>query len=65
VESTDEKIYSTDFSDDYFEYVRRNAKQYRDIGLFGENRIVTLSTCSYEFTNARMVLLARVAATTR
>ena len=60
VKSTDEKIYSADIGEGYFEYVRQNARQYRDIGLTGEDRLITLSTCSYEFNDARMVLLARV-----
>jgi len=60
VKSTDVQIYSADFSEGYFEYVRQNARQYRDIGLTGRERIVTLSTCAYEFDGARMVLLAKI-----
>ena len=59
VKSTDEKIYGADLGEGYFEYVRQNARQYRDIGLTDSDRVVTLSTCSYEFTDARMVLLGR------
>ena len=44
----------------YLAYVRRSAQQYRDIALRPEDRIVALSTCSYEFDNARMVLLGRI-----
>jgi sortase B len=61
VKSTDTEIYSAAPSENYLEYVRRNARQYRDIGLTGGGRIITLSTCSYEFDGARMVLLAKVA----
>jgi sortase B len=55
--ATEKEIYNPALSDTYFDYVRQNARYYRDIGLDG-GRIVTLSTCAYEFDNARMVLLA-------
>ena len=61
VKSTDEEIYSIDPGESYFEHIKRCARQYRDIGLSREDKIVTLSTCAYEFDDARMVLLARVA----
>ena len=61
VKHTDAEIYSVEPSDGFLEYVRQNARQYRDIGLTDADQIITLSTCSYEFTNARMILLARVA----
>jgi len=57
VKSTEQQIYSTELN---LDYVKQNARQYRDIRLTGEDRLVTLSTCSYEFDNARMVLIARV-----
>jgi len=57
---TDEEIYSADLSEDYLAYVEQKARQYRGVGLTDGDRIVTLSTCSYEFNNARMVLLAKV-----
>jgi len=55
IRSTDQQIYGELDLD----YVEQNARQYRDIGLTGEDRIVTLSTCSYEFNDARIILLAR------
>lgn len=58
--STEKEIYNPALSDTYFDCVQQNAKHYRDIGITTEDRIVTLSTCAYEFDNARMVLLARV-----
>jgi len=54
------EIYNPVLSDTYFDYIKQKARHYRDVGLTGEDRIVTLSTCAYEFDNARMVLLARV-----
>ena len=56
----DTEIYSVDLSESYFDYVKQYARQYRDISLTGEDRIVMLSTCGYEFENARLVLLAKV-----
>ncbi|MCL2562612.1 MAG: class B sortase [Oscillospiraceae bacterium] len=41
-------------------YVRDIARHYRDIGTAENDRIVTLSTCNYEFNNARMVLIGRI-----
>jgi len=58
--ATETEIYNPSLSDMYFEYVKQNARHYRDVGLTNGDRIETLSTCAYEFDNARMVLLARV-----
>jgi len=41
-------------------YVKDTARFYRDIGVTAADKIVTLSTCSYEFRDARMVLLGRL-----
>ena len=60
VESEDEEIYNPIRSERYLEYVKQHARHFRDIELTDENRIVTLSTCSYEFENARVVLLAKI-----
>jgi sortase B len=46
----------------YFEYVKANAKAYRDIDIKDNDRIVTMSTCSYDFEDARMVVLGRIKA---
>ena len=56
VKSTEQRVYG----ELDLEYVRQNARQYRDAGLTSDGRIVTLSTCAYEFDEARMVLLARL-----
>ncbi|MCL2427460.1 MAG: class B sortase [Oscillospiraceae bacterium] len=45
---------------EFLDYVRNIARYYRDIGVMANNRIVTLSTCNYEFSNARMVLIGRL-----
>ena len=58
--STEKEIYKVELNDTYFEYVRKNARYYRDLGLTENDRIVTLSTCAYEFNDARMVVLARI-----
>ena len=59
VQSDDRTIYSPAPGGDYLDYVKQNARNYRDVGLTEGDRIVTLSTCAYEFDGARMVLLAR------
>jgi len=61
VKSTDTEIYSPEPGEGFLEYVRQNARQYCDIGLTDADRVVTLSTCSYEFADARMVLLGKIA----
>ena len=42
--------------EEFFGYVRKKARQYREPA--PEGKVVTLSTCAYEFNGARMVLLA-------
>jgi len=44
----------------FLDHVKRTARYYRDIGATAEDRMITLSTCSYEFNNARMVLIGRL-----
>jgi len=60
VKATDKEIYSAELSGNYLKYVKQKARQYRDIIFTSNDRIVTLSTCAYEFDGARMVLLARI-----
>ena len=60
VKATDGEIYSAAPGDGYLDYVRQNARQWREISLTDEDRLVSLSTCAYEFDGARMVLLAKI-----
>ncbi|MDR2514029.1 MAG: class B sortase [Christensenellaceae bacterium] len=41
-------------------YLRENARHLRDTGLDLDAKLLTLSTCSSDFTNARSVLIARI-----
>jgi len=41
-------------------YIKDNSRHYREISLDPKDRIVTLSTCAYEFANARMLLLGKI-----
>jgi len=59
VQPTDKEIYSTQISETYFEYVKKNAKHYRDIGVMYYNRIITLSTCANN-DSERLVLIAKM-----
>ena len=44
----------------FFDHIERTARHYRDIGVTEDDRMVTLSTCNYEFHDARMVLIGRL-----
>jgi len=44
----------------FLDYVKNTARYYRDIDTTINDRIITLSTCNYEFDNARMVLIGRL-----
>ena len=44
----------------FLDYVRHNADRYREIGVGIEDHILTLSTCSYEFDEARTVVIGRL-----
>jgi len=45
----------------HLDALREQALCYRDIGVTSEDRLVLLSTCSYEYKDARTVILARLA----
>lgn len=42
------------------DYIKQKAKLYREIGVTAEDRIVALSTCSYEYDGARAVVIAKL-----
>lgn len=44
----------------FLDYVKEHAAQYRDVGATTQDRFVTLSTCSYEFSDARSVVVCRL-----
>ena len=44
----------------FLDYVRSTARHYRDVGVTTDDRIITLSTCNYEFDDARMVVIGKV-----
>ena len=44
----------------YLDYLCKNAVNYRDIGLSTDDRLLTMSTCAGDFTNARSILVARI-----
>jgi len=41
-------------------YIKENARHYRVIDIGTDDHIVTLSTCAYEFKDARMLLMGRL-----
>lgn len=64
IKSTDRNIYNCNIvtaeeRQAFLDYVKTNARRYRDIGVSINDTILTLSTCSYEFDNARCVLICR------
>ena len=44
----------------FLAHVNRAARYYRDVDVTPDDRIVTLSTCNYEFDDARMVLIGKL-----
>lgn len=61
IHSDDEVIYNPYIDQETFvNYVKQNAMYYRDTELVDGDTFLTLSTCSYEFENARTVLVAKI-----
>jgi sortase B len=62
VKDDDRIIYSSSNIElnEFIEYVRSRASQYREIQLTDQDRIVTLSTCVNDLADSRMVVLARL-----
>jgi len=46
----------------FLDHVRSVARYDRDVDVTADDRLITLSTCNYEFHNARMVLVGRLVA---
>lgn len=46
--------------EDYLEYVYTNAQYTREAELGADDRLVTLSTCSYQFNDARAVVVGKI-----
>ena len=65
INPNDSIIYDPNITDEadktvFLDYVQSIARHYRDIEVTSNDQIITLSTCSYEFDNARMVLMGRL-----
>ena len=65
IQPSDAGIYNPTITTDaertaFLDHVRSVARHYREIGATTNDRIITLSTCNYEFHNARMVLIGRL-----
>lgn len=65
VQNSDDNIYSPFiYSDEemkgYLEYVKDHARIYRETKIAEEDNILVLSTCNYEFTGARSVLIIKM-----
>ena len=64
MESDDAQIYKTRFESGdgaaYIEHLRKNARYFRETEHSETDRFVTLSTCNYEFKNARMAVIGRI-----
>ena len=47
--------------EEHLRMTKKYAKYYRDIGVTSKDKLIALSTCSYEFQDARTLLIARLA----
>lgn len=57
---TENMLYNKELQEGYLDYVKSKARYYRDPELTEEDCLVTISTCTYEYENARMVLLCKI-----
>ncbi|MCL2748292.1 MAG: class B sortase [Oscillospiraceae bacterium] len=53
-------LYEEGEAEAFFDYMKGKARHYRDLDLTPDDQVVTLSTCAYEFEDARMILLAKL-----
>ncbi len=45
---------------EFLDYIKNNAQQYRDIGMKDTDQVISLSTCVSASTNGRMIVFARI-----
>ena len=45
---------------DYLDYIRKNAINYRELSFQSKERFITLSTCTSDSTNGRHLLIGRI-----
>lgn len=60
VDHENEYVYRLGYREDHLEYIKENARQYRELDLQEDDHFITMSTCAYEFENARMVIIGRI-----
>ena len=53
-------FFSESSREKHLDAIREQAVCYRDIGVTAEDRLLLLSTCSYEYEGARTVIIARI-----
>ena len=58
--AADDGVYSSDLSMDYLQYLVGRSNFTSPVSISGDDTIVTLSTCSYEFEDARYIVLAKM-----
>ncbi|MCL2338063.1 MAG: class B sortase [Firmicutes bacterium] len=56
----DPAILSDEGKTAFLDYVKSVARYYRNVDVSADDKIVVLSTCNYEFQNARMVLIGKL-----
>ncbi len=65
VRSDDNMVYGTDFGSDFERqrlllYIEENASQFRQLSLRPDDRLLVLSTCAYNYDEARSVVISRL-----
>ena len=55
-----ESIKSDADKEEFLDYIKSSARYYKDTNLSVEDTFITISTCNYEFNNARMVLVGKI-----
>lgn len=60
VDHEDEMVYRKTYREEHLEYIKETARIYREIEFTEDDHFIVLSTCAYEFLNARMVIIGRI-----